>query len=73
MNNRNAHNRPPKNLELSMIAEVGKVTPDRINIKLPKRIVNELRDLNKKSSLNRWEYAGKIEFRPNVNKSMVSS
>src|SRR6056300_99021 len=71
MNNRNASNRPPKRADLSMIAEVGKVTPNKINIKLPRRIVNELRDLNKKSSLNRWEYGGKIEFRPNPNGSMV--
>jgi hypothetical protein len=54
-----------------MIAEVGKVASDKINIRLPRRIVTELRDLNKKSSRNRWEYAGKIEFRPNPNKSMV--
>lgn len=72
VNNRNnASNRPQKRTDLSMIAEVGKVTPDKINIRLPRRIVNELRDLNKKSSINRWEYAGKIEFRPNPNKSMV--
>ena len=71
MNNRNASNRPPKRTDLSMIAEVGKVTSDKINIRLPRRIVTELRDLNKKSSRNRWEYAGKIEFRPNPNKSMV--
>lgn len=71
MNNRNASNRPPKRSDLSMIAEIGKVTPDKINIKLPRRIVSELRDLNKKSSRNRWEYGGKIEFRPNTNGSMV--
>jgi len=71
LNNRNASNRPPKRTDLSMIAEVGKITPDRINIRLPRRIVNELQALNKKSSRNRWEYAGKIEFRPNPNKTMV--
>jgi len=71
VNNRNASNRPPKRADLSMIAEIGKVTPDKINIKLPRRIVSELRDLNKKSSRNRWEYGGKIEFRPNTNGSMV--
>lgn len=71
LNNRNSSNRPPKRSDLSMIAEVGKITPDRINIRLPRRIVNELRALNKKSSRNRWEYAGKIEFRPNPNKTMV--
>jgi hypothetical protein len=71
MNNRNASNRPPKRADLSMIAEIGKVTPDKFNIKLPRRIVSELRDLNKKSSRNRWEYGGKIEFRPNTNGSMV--
>ena len=72
VNNRNnASNRPQKRSDLTMIAEIGKVTPDKINIKLPRRIVNELRDLNKKSSRNRWEYGGKIEFRPNTNGSMV--
>ena len=71
MNSRNASNRPPKRSDLSMIAEIGKVTPDKINIRLPRRIVSELRDLNKKSSRNRWEYGGKIEFRPNTNGSMV--
>ena len=29
MNNRNASNRPPKRADLSMIAEIGKVTPDK--------------------------------------------
>jgi len=72
VNNRNnASNRPQKRSDLSMIAEIGKVTPDKINIRLPRRIVSELRDLNKKSSRNRWEYGGKIEFRPNTNGSMV--
>ena len=72
VNNRNnASNRPQKRSDLTMIAEIGKVTPDKINIKLPRRIVNELRDLNKKSSRNRWEYGGKIEFRHNTNGSMV--
>jgi hypothetical protein len=71
MNSRNSSNRPPKRSDLSMIAEIGKVTPDKINIRLPRRIVSELRDLNKKSSRNRWEYGGKIEFRPNTNGSMV--
>jgi hypothetical protein len=72
VNNRNnASNRPQKRADLSMIAEIGKVTPDKINIRLPRRIVSELRDLNKKSSRNRWEYGGKIEFRPNTNGSMV--
>jgi hypothetical protein len=72
VNNRNnASNRLQKRSDLSMIAEIGKVTPDKINIKLPRRIVSELRDLNKKSSRNRWEYGGKIEFRPNTNGSMV--
>ena len=71
VNNRNASNRPPKRTDLSMIAEVGKITPNIINIRLPRRVINELRDLNKKSSRNRWEYGGKIEFRPNPNGSMV--
>ena len=71
VNNRNASNRPPKRGDLSMIAEVGKITPNIINIRLPRRVINELRDLNKKSSRNRWEYGGKIEFRPNPNGSMV--
>ena len=72
VNNRNnVSNRPRKRSDLSMIAEIGRVTSDKINIKLPRRIVSELRDLNKKSSRNRWEYAGKIEFRANPNGTMV--
>jgi hypothetical protein len=34
MNNRNASNRPPKRTDLSMIAEIGRVTSDKINIKI---------------------------------------
>ena len=64
---RNTSNRPPKRSDLSMVVEIGRVTNDRINIRLPRRVVNELRDLNKKSSINRWEYGGKIQFRPNAN------
>jgi len=71
VNSRNTSNRLPKRNDLSMIAEIGKVTPDTINIRLPRRVVNELRDLNKKSSRNRWEYGGKIEFSPNPNGTMV--
>jgi hypothetical protein len=67
MNTRNASDRPPKRSDLSMVVEIGRVTNDRINIRLPRRIVNELSILNKKSSINRWEYGGKIQFKPNAN------
>lgn len=70
-NTRNNAGRKPKRADLSMIAEIGKVSNDKLNIRLPKRIVKELRDLNDKSSRDRWEYAGKIEFRPNANRTMV--
>lgn len=70
-NTRNNAGRKPKRADLSMIAEIGKVSNDKLNIRLPKRIVKELRDLNDKSSRDRWEYGGKIEFRPNSNRTMV--
>ena len=52
---RNNAGRKPKRADLSMIAEIGKVSNDKLNIRLPKRIVKELRDLNDKSSRDRWE------------------
>ena len=70
-NTRNNGGRKPKRADLSMVAEIGKVSNDKLNIRLPKRIVKELRDLNDKSSRDRWEYGGKIEFRPNSNRTMV--
>lgn len=70
-NTRNNAGRKPKRADLSMIAEIGKVSNDKLNIRLPKRIVKELRELNDKSSRDRWEYGGKIEFRPNSNRTMV--
>lgn len=54
--------RPNKRTDLSMIAEVGKITTDKVNIRLPKSIVNELKRLNDISSIQRYEYAGKIDF-----------
>ena len=70
-NNPNASNRPPKRSDLSMVAEVLKISPNIIKIQLPRRIIKELKALNKKSSRNRWEYAGKIMFNPNTTTSMV--
>ena len=72
VNNRdNASNRPRKRRDMSMVAEIGRVNSNTINIRLPRRVVNELRDINKKSSVDRWEYAGKIEFKPNANGTMA--
>ena len=67
----NASNRPRKRSDLAMVAEIDRVNSDTVNIRLPRRVVNELKFLNKKSSIERWEYAGKIEFRPNANGTMV--
>lgn len=72
VNNRdNASNRPRKRRDMAMVAEIGRVNSNTINIRLPRRVVNELRDINKKSSMDRWEYAGKIEFQPNANGTMA--
>ena len=70
-NTRNNTGRTPKRIDMSMIAEIGKVSNDKLNIRLPRRIVKELKVLNDKSSRDRWEYGGKIEFRPNSNRTMV--
>lgn len=70
-NRNNASNRPPKRSDLSMIADVLNISSNIINIRLPRRIINELKALNKKSSRDRWEYGGKIVFNPNNNGKMV--
>jgi hypothetical protein len=56
------YERAKKRKDLSMIAEVGRITNDKVNIRLPKRIVDELKRINKMSSKERYEYAGKISF-----------
>src|SRR5210317_811189 len=56
------YERAKKRKDLTMIAEVGRITNDRVNIRLPKRIVDELKRINILSSVQRYEYAGKISF-----------
>jgi len=56
------YERAKKRKDLSMIAEVGRITNDRVNIRLPKRIIDELKRINILSSKERYEYAGKISF-----------
>ena len=45
-----------------MVADVERITPDKVNIKIPKTIINELKRVNANSSFQRIEYAGKINF-----------
>lgn len=57
-----AYERANKRSDLSMVAEVGRITNDKVNIRLPRRIVDELKRINNLSSTQRYEYAGKISF-----------
>lgn len=56
------YERAKKRKDLTMIAEVGRITNDRVNIRLPKRVIDELKSINNLSSIQRYEYAGKISF-----------
>ena len=59
---KSAYERVNKRTDLSMVAEVGRITNDKVNIRLPQRIVDELKRINTLSSTDRHEYAGKISF-----------
>lgn len=57
-----SYNRAKKRRDLTMVADVERITPDKVNIKIPKTIINELKRVNANSSFQRIEYAGKINF-----------
>jgi hypothetical protein len=57
-----SYNRAKKRGDLSMIADVERITTDKVNIRLPRAIINELKRINQLSSTERIEYAGKINF-----------
>jgi len=57
-----SYNRDSKRRDLSMIADVERITTDKVNIRLPRAIINELKRINQLSSIERIEYAGKINF-----------
>ena len=59
---RTVYERANKRTDLSMVSEIGKVTNDIINIRLPRNVINELRRINQISSMQRIEYAGKLDF-----------
>jgi len=59
------YERAKKRTNLSMIAEVGRITNEKINIRLPINVVNDLERINNLSSIERYEYAGKINFEGN--------
>jgi hypothetical protein len=67
--NKTIYERAKKRKDLTMIAEVGRITNDRVNIRLPNRIVDELKRINNLSSIQRYEYAGKINFETSRNGS----
>lgn len=50
-----------------MVADVSRISTDKVNITLPRRIVNDLKMINAKSSQERVEYAGKIDFKTSTN------
>lgn len=59
---KSGYERAPKRTDLSMISEIGRVTHDVVNIRLPRNLINELKRINQLSSARRVEYAGKIDF-----------
>jgi len=62
-----SYNRAKKRKDMSMVADVTRITPEKVNITLPRRIVNDLKMINAKSSQERVEYAGKIDFKTSTN------
>ena len=62
-----SHNKPIKRRDMSMVADVSRISTDKVNITLPRRIVNDLKMINAKSSQERVEYAGKIDFKTSTN------
>lgn len=63
----NSNNKPIKRRDMSMVADVSRISNDKVNITLPRRIVNDLKMINAKSSQERVEYAGKIDFKTSTN------
>ena len=63
----NSYNKPIKRRDMSMVADVSRISTDKVNITLPRRIVNDLKMINAKSSKERVEYAGKIDFKTSTN------
>ncbi|QIG59646.1 hypothetical protein [Dishui Lake phycodnavirus 3] len=62
-----SYDRAKKRNDLSIVADVTRITADKVNIKLPRVIVNELKTVNAVSSTDRIEYAGKINFETSKN------
>jgi len=62
-----SYDRAKKRRDLSIVADVTRITADKVNITLPRVIVNELKTVNAISSKNRIEYAGKINFETSKN------
>lgn len=65
----NSNSRPSKRRDLSMVADVLRISTDKVNITLPRPIVNDLKTINAISSKERIEYAGKIDFKTSTNNS----
>src|SRR6056300_1773663 len=56
------YNRAKKRRDLSMVADVERITTAKVTIRLPRAIIKELKTVNAISSERRIEYAGKINF-----------
>ena len=61
-----SYNRAKKRGDLSMVADVERITLDKVTIRLPRAIIKDLKRMNATSSAERVEYAGKINFRTSV-------
>ena len=57
-----SYNRAKKRRDLSMVADVERITTDKVTIRLPRAIIKELKTVNAISSERRIEYAGKNNF-----------
>jgi hypothetical protein len=62
---------PKKRTDLTMVANINRISEDMVKIKLPQQLVRELQRVNQVSSANRIEYAGKIEFDLGKNGSSI--
>jgi sulfur relay (sulfurtransferase) DsrC/TusE family protein len=62
-----SYTRSRKRRDLSMVADIRRVTNEKVTVKLPRVIVNELKKANVVSSRDRIEYAGKINFEKSKN------
>ena len=62
-----SYTRSRKRRDLSMVADIRRVANEKVTVRLPRVIINELKRVNFISSQQRIEYAGKINFEASKN------